>query len=86
MRVFHQLEVQNSLPLLQHNQLPAVTQVCQLKEGLQNNHPPQQNQEGGLPNIKNQENVPPGGGVGKQPEDEGQEDSPEGAETAGPLT
>ena len=47
---------------------------------------PQQNQEGGLPNIKNQENVPPGGGVAKQPEDEGQEDSPEGAETAGPLT
>jgi hypothetical protein len=45
------------------------------------------NQGGGLPNIKNQENVPPGGGVAEQPEeDEGQEDSSEGAETAGPLT
>lgn len=48
---------------------------------------PQQNQGGGLPNIKNQENVPPGGGVAEQPEDDGQqEDSSEGAETAGPLT
>jgi hypothetical protein len=47
---------------------------------------PQQNQGGGLPTIKNQENVPPGGGVAEQPEDEGQEDSSEGAETAGPLT
>jgi hypothetical protein len=44
------------------------------------------NQGGGLPTIKNQENVPPGGGVAEQPEDEGQEDSSEGAETAGPLT
>jgi len=32
------------------------------------------------------ETVPPGGGVAEQPEDEGQEDSSEGAETAGPLT
>ena len=48
---------------------------------------PQQNQGGGLPNIKNQENVPPGGGVAEQPEDDGQqEDSSEGAETVGPLT
>ena len=44
------------------------------------------NQGGGLPTIKNQENVPPGGGVAEQPEDDGQEDSSEGAETAGPLT
>jgi hypothetical protein len=45
------------------------------------------NQGGGLPNIKNQENVPPGGGVAEQPEaDDGQEGSSEGAETAGPLT
>jgi hypothetical protein len=45
------------------------------------------NQRGGLPNIKNQENVPPGGGIAEQPEDDGQqEDSSEGAETAGPLT
>jgi hypothetical protein len=44
------------------------------------------NQGGGLPTIKNQENVPPGGGVTEQPEDDGQEDSSEGAETAGPLT
>jgi hypothetical protein len=50
---------------------------------------PQDNQDdegGGLPTIKNQENVPPGGGVAEQPEDDGQEDSSEGAETAGPLT
>src|SRR5918996_2982342 len=45
------------------------------------------NQGGGLPTIKNEENVPPGGGVAEQPQDEGQqEDSSEGAETAGPLT
>ena len=45
------------------------------------------NQGGGLPTIKNQENVPPGGGVAEQPENnDGQEDSSEGAETAGPLT
>lgn len=44
------------------------------------------NQGGGLPTIKNEENVPPGGGVAEQPEDDGQEDSSEGAETAGPLT
>jgi hypothetical protein len=44
------------------------------------------NQGGGLPTIKNQENVPPGGGVAEQPEEDGQEDSSEGAETAGPLT
>jgi hypothetical protein len=45
------------------------------------------NQEGGLPTIKNQENVAPGGGVAEQPEDQddGQDDSSE-AETAGPLT
>jgi hypothetical protein len=51
---------------------------------------PQDNQDdtqGGLPPIKNQENVPPGGGVAEQPEeDNGQEDSSEGAPTAGPLT
>jgi hypothetical protein len=50
---------------------------------------PQDNQDddgGGLPTIKNQENVPPGGGVAEQPEDGGQEESSEGAETAGPLT
>jgi hypothetical protein len=48
---------------------------------------PQDNQGGGLPTIENQENVPPGGGVTEQPEDDGQqEDSPEGAPTAGPLT
>lgn len=45
------------------------------------------NQGGGLPTIKNQENAPPGGSVVEQPEDDGQqEDSSEGAETAGPLT
>jgi hypothetical protein len=45
------------------------------------------NQGGGLPTIENQENVPPGGGVAEQPEeDDGQEDSSEGAPTAGPLT
>jgi hypothetical protein len=39
-----------------------------------------------LPPIRNEESVPPGGGV-EQPEDDGeQEDSPEGAPTAGPLT
>jgi hypothetical protein len=43
-------------------------------------------QGGGLPTIKNQENVPPDGGVAEPPEDDGQEDSSEGAETAGPLT
>ena len=43
-------------------------------------------QGGKLPNIKNQENVPPGGGVAEQPQENGQEDSTEGAETAGPLT
>jgi hypothetical protein len=48
--------------------------------------PQDDNQGGGLPTIKNQENVPPGGGVAEQPEDDGQEDSSEGAETAGPLT
>jgi hypothetical protein len=51
---------------------------------------PQDNQDdegGGLPTIENQENVPPGGGVAEQPQDDGeQEDSSEGAETAGPLT
>jgi hypothetical protein len=47
---------------------------------------PQDNQGGGLPTIENQENVPPGGGVAEQPEDNGQEDPAEGAETAGPLT
>jgi hypothetical protein len=48
---------------------------------------PQDNQGGGLPTIENQENVPPGGGVAEQPEDDGeQEDPAEGAETAGPLT
>jgi hypothetical protein len=48
---------------------------------------PQDNQDnGGLPTIKNQENVPPGGGVAEQPEDDGQEESSEGAETTGPLT
>jgi hypothetical protein len=45
---------------------------------------PQENQGGGLPTIRNEENV--GGDVAEQPEDEGQEDSSEGAETAGPLT
>jgi hypothetical protein len=44
------------------------------------------NQGGGLPTIKNQENVPLDGGVAEQPEDEQQEDSSDGAETAGPLT
>jgi hypothetical protein len=45
------------------------------------------NQGGGLPTLENQENVPSGGGVAEQPEDDGeQEDSSEGAETAGPLT
>jgi hypothetical protein len=47
---------------------------------------PQDDQDGGLPTIKNQENVPPDGGVAEQPEDDGQDDSSEGAETAGPLT
>jgi hypothetical protein len=48
---------------------------------------PQDNQDnGGLPTIKNQENVPPGGDVAEQPEDDGQEESSEGAPTAGPLT
>jgi hypothetical protein len=42
----------------------------------------QDDNQGGLPTIKNQENVPPGGGVAEQPEDEEQD----GAETAGPLT
>ena len=46
----------------------------------------QDDNQGGLPTIENQENVPPGAGVTEQPEDEGQEDSSEGAETAGPLT
>ncbi len=46
----------------------------------------QDNQGGGLPTIKNKENVPLGDGVAEQPEDDGQEDSSEGAETAGPLT
>jgi len=61
-------------------------------EGGSSEQPPtsqdnQDNQGGGLPNIKNQENVPPGGGVAEQPEDDGeQEDSSEGAPTAGPLT
>ena len=44
------------------------------------------NQGGGLPTIKNQENIPSDGGVGEQDQDDGQEDSSEGAETAGPLT
>jgi hypothetical protein len=47
---------------------------------------PQDNQGGGLPTIKNEENVPPGSGVEEQPQDDGQDDSSEGAETAGPLT
>jgi hypothetical protein len=47
---------------------------------------PQDNQGGGLPTIENQENVPPGGDVAEQPEDDGQEDSSEGVETAGHLT
>jgi hypothetical protein len=46
---------------------------------------PQDNQGGGLPTIENQENIPPGGGVAEQPQDDGQEDSAEGAERAGPL-
>ena len=42
---------------------------------------------GGLPTIKGPENVAPGSGIAEQPEeDDGQEDSSEGAETAGPLT
>jgi|SRR5918996_151701 hypothetical protein len=44
------------------------------------------NQGGGLPTIKNQENVPLDDGVAEQPKNDGQEDSSEGAETAGPLT
>jgi hypothetical protein len=44
------------------------------------------NQGGGLPTIKNEEDVPLGDGVAEQPQDDGQEDSSEGAETAGPLT
>lgn len=44
------------------------------------------NQGGGLPTIKDKENVPLDDGVAEQPEDNGQEDSPEGTETAGPLT
>jgi hypothetical protein len=45
------------------------------------------NWEGGLPTLKNKENVPLDGGLAEQPEDGGgQEDSSEGAETAGPLT
>ena len=48
--------------------------------------PQDDNQGGRLPTIKNQENVPPGGGIAEQPEDDGQEDSSEGAPTAGPLT
>jgi hypothetical protein len=48
--------------------------------------PQDDNQGGRLPPIKHQENVPLDGGVAEQPEDEGQEDSSEGAETAGPLT
>jgi hypothetical protein len=48
--------------------------------------PPQDNQGGGLPTIKNEENVPPGSGVEEQPQDDGQDASPEGTETAGPLT
>jgi len=44
------------------------------------------NEGGGLPTIKNKENVPLDGGVAERSDDEGQEDSPEGAETAGPLT
>jgi hypothetical protein len=35
--MFHQLEVQNSLPLLQHSLLQAVVQVSQPKEALRNN-------------------------------------------------
>ena len=50
------------------------------------NHYYSENHGGGLSTIKNQENVPLDGGVAEQPEDEGQEDSSEGAETAGPLT
>jgi hypothetical protein len=47
----------------------------------------QDNQGEGLPPIKNQENVPPDGGVAEQPEeDDEQEGSSEGAPTAGPLT
>lgn len=48
--------------------------------------PQNDNQGGGLPTIKNQENVPLDSGVAEQPEDDGQEDSSEGAETSGPLT
>ena len=48
---------------------------------------PQDSQDdGGLPATQNQENVPLDDGVAEQPEDNGQEDSSEGAETAGPLT
>jgi hypothetical protein len=49
--------------------------------------PQDDTQGGGLPTIKNEENVPPGGGVAEQPEeDDGQEGTSEGAPTAGPLT
>ena len=48
---------------------------------------PQDSQdEGGLPATQNQENIPLDDGVAEQPEDNGQEDSSEGVETAGPLT
>ena len=47
----------------------------------------QDDSQGGLPTFKNQENVPLDSGIAEQPqEDDGQEDSSEGAETAGPLT
>jgi hypothetical protein len=44
------------------------------------------NAEGGLPTIKNKENIPLDNEITEQPDDDGQEDSSEGAETAGPLT
>ncbi|HEU4446469.1 MAG TPA: hypothetical protein VFR94_17490 [Nitrososphaeraceae archaeon] len=44
------------------------------------------NQGGGLPTIKGPENVAPDSDITEQPDDDGQEDSSEGAETAGPLT
>jgi hypothetical protein len=46
----------------------------------------QDDEGGGLPATENQENVPLDGGAAEQPEDDGQEESSEGAETAGPLT
>lgn len=46
----------------------------------------QDDEGGGLPVTENQENVPLDDGVAEQPDDNGQGDSSEGAETAGLLT